>query len=40
MNSKVKDGMAVAEAHAIVTSTMSHGGFNFVSKTFSKTSPL
>ena len=29
-NNKVKAGMAIAEAHATVTSTMSHGGFNFV----------
>ena len=29
-NSKVKAGMAIVEAHANVTSSVSHGGFNFV----------
>ena len=31
-NNKVKAGMAIAEAHANVTSFMSHGGFNLVYK--------
>jgi hypothetical protein len=31
-NSKVKAGMAIAEAHANVTSFMSHGGFNLFIK--------
>ena len=29
-NNKVKAGMAIAEAHASVTSPIGHGGFNFV----------
>jgi glycosylphosphatidylinositol transamidase (GPIT) subunit GPI8 len=31
-NNKVKAGMAIAEAHANVTSFMSHGGFNLFIK--------
>ena len=29
-NNKVKAGMAIAEAHASVTSPIGHAGFNFV----------